>query len=214
MLHRTSPPDYGRRLSRRSGRVLGMSVVALLLASFFVAVGGVTQPLMPAAYPAVPDRCPEPHRVFVPKVVQMPGVIRGTTVLALRRDRRGIPRTPPLTTRGKWEFAWDKPANIRPGMHRGNVDLNAHTYPDGSALGNRLLRQLFRNQLIVVLGAEGQRLCYQVTKRIQVSADRPYAPYYSTDGPPQLAILVCSGRRRGPGDWSHRTIWYAAPFYS
>jgi hypothetical protein len=99
-------------------------------------------------------------------------------------------------------------------MHRGNVDLNAHTYPDGSALGNRLLRQLFRNQLIVVLGAEGQRLCYQVTKRIQVSADRPYAPYYSTDGPPQLAILVCSGRRRGPGDWSHRTIWYAAPFYS
>ncbi len=213
MLHRTSPPEFGRRLSIRSGRVPGMFVAGLLLASFFVAVGGVAQPLMPSAYPAVPDRCPEPDRAFAPKVVQMPGVLKASTVLALKRDRRGVPRTPPLTDRGKWQFAWDKPANIRPGMHRGNVKLNAHTYPDGSALGNRLLRELHVDQLIVVLGADGQRLCYQVTRRFQVSGDRGYPPYYSTTGAPRLAILVCSGRRRGPGDWSHRTIWYAKPYY-
>jgi hypothetical protein len=35
--------------------------------------------------------------------------------------------------------------------------------------------------------------------------------YYSSTGPSRLAILVCSGRRRGPGDWSHRTIWFAKP---
>jgi hypothetical protein len=211
MLHHTSPPDYRRRLSSRSSRVLGMLVAGLLLASAFVAVGGIAQPLMPSAYPAAPSGCPEPARPFIPKSVTIPGVDRHTTVLALGRDRRDVPRTPPLSDRGKWQFAWDKPSNIKPGSRHGNVKFNAHTYPDGSALGNRLLRQLFKGQRIVVLGPKGQRLCYDVTRRIQVSGDRPYRPYYATSGKPQLAILVCSGRRRGPGNWSHRTIWYASP---
>ncbi|MFC5731584.1 hypothetical protein ACFPQB_21920 [Nocardioides vastitatis] len=30
-------------------------------------------------------------------------------------------------------------------------------------------------------------------------------------GRPRLAILVCSGRRLGPGSWSRRTVWYAEP---
>ena len=94
------------------------------------------------------------------------------------------------------------------------MKLNAHTYPDGSALGNRLLRQLQEGQRIVVYGAEGQKLCYEVSNRFQVSGDRGYPPYYSTTGPARLAILVCSGVRRGPGDWAKRTIWYAKPFYS
>jgi hypothetical protein len=200
-----------------------MLVAALVLASSFLVLGGVAEPLMPTAYPAAPSRCPEPARPFVPKALEIPGVVNRTTVLALGRDRRDVPRTPPLTTRGKWQVAWDKPSNIKPGSPRGNVKLNAHTYPDGSALGtsalgksalgNRLLRQLFRDQRIVVLGPEGQRLCYDVIRRIQVAGDRPYRPYFSTSGRPQLAILVCSGRRRGPGDWSHRTIWYASPVY-
>jgi hypothetical protein len=213
MLHRTSPPDSRHRPSSRTGRVLGMLVAALVLASTFLVLGGVAEPLMPTAHPAAPSRCPEPARPFVPKALEILGVVNRTTVLALGRDRRDVPRTPPLTTRGKWQVAWDKPSNIKPGSPRGNVKLNAHTYPDGSALGNRLLRQLFRDQRIVVLGPEGQRLCYDVTRRIQVAGDRPYRPYFSTSGRPQLAILVCSGRRRGPGDWSHRTIWYASPVY-
>ena len=37
-------------------------------------------------------------------------------------------------------------------------------------------------------------------------------PRYSvTDGPPQLAIVVCSGRRLGPGVWTKRTVWFASP---
>jgi hypothetical protein len=211
MLHRTLPPDHRERTSSLPGRVLGMLVAGLVLATAMVVVGGVAEPLLPAAYPAAPDRCPEAKRPFVPKSIVIPGVDKHSTVLALRRDRRNIPRTPPLTNRGKWQFAWDKPANIMPGSPRGNVKLNAHTYPDGSALGNRLLRQLHRDQKIIVLGRDGKRLCYEVTRRIQVSGDRPYPPYYSTTGKPQLAILVCSGRRRGPGNWSHRTIWYASP---
>ena len=25
-------------------------------------------------------------------------------------------------------------------------------------------------------------------------------------------MQVCSGTRRGPGNWDHRMIWYAAPY--
>ena len=55
------------------------------------------------------------------------------------RDAQGIPGVPPLTSAGKAVFAWDRQQGIRPGAARGNVLLNAHTWPDGSALGNRLL---------------------------------------------------------------------------
>ena len=55
------------------------------------------------------------------------------------RDAAGIPGVPPLSSAGKTVFAWDREQGIRPGDRRGNVLLNAHTWPDGSALGNRLL---------------------------------------------------------------------------
>jgi hypothetical protein len=142
-------------------------------------------------------------------------VVGRTKILALGRDRNGAPRTPPLTDRGKWQFAWDRASGIRPGERYGVVRLNAHTYPrDGSyglALGNRLLARLHRGDRIVVSGGDGQRLCYRVTRRVRYRAERPLHEYYSSSGPSRLAILVCSGRRRGPGDWSHRTIWFAKP---
>jgi len=211
MLHRTSPPDFRYRLSSRSGRMVGMLVTGVLLASGFAVTGGIAEPLLPTAHPAASKRCPEPSRPFVPKSISIPGVDKHSTVLALRRDRRNVPGTPPLTDRGKTQFAWDKKSNIKAGSPRGNVKLNAHTWPDGSALGNRLLRRLHKGQRIVAHGADGQRLCYKVTRRFQIDGDRGYPPYFSTTGKPKLAILVCSGRRRGPGNWSHRTIWYAAP---
>ena len=62
-----------------------------------------------------------------------------------------------------------------------------------------------------VSGPGGERLCYRVSRRQQVRARASLSGYYDTIGPPRLAILVCSGKRRGPGDWSHRTIWYATP---
>ena len=42
-------------------------------------------------------------------------------------------------------------------------------------------------------------------------ATRRAAAYYAKDGQPQLAIVVCSGRRLGPGQWEKRTIWFARP---
>jgi sortase (surface protein transpeptidase) len=121
-----------------------------------------------------------------------------------------VPGVPALTSRGKSVFAWDREQGIRPGDPAGNVLLNAHTWPDGSALGNHLLAGLQRGDRIVVTGTNA-RLCYRVTERVEVPAEREMPRYYTTDGPPQLAIVVCSGRRLGPGTWEKRTLWFASP---
>lgn len=119
-----------------------------------------------------------------------------------------------MTTTGEHEFAWDKaPEGISPGSAQGNTLLNAHTVPwtQAPALGNLMIRRLQRGDLIVVRGAKASQ-CYRVTKRVEVPAKDPYPAYYDPSGPPQIAIIVCSGVRLGPGEWLSRTIWFASPF--
>jgi sortase (surface protein transpeptidase) len=106
-------------------------------------------------------------------------------------------------------MAFDTGNGIKPGDDRGNALLNAHTYPDGSALGNKLLEGLKKGDRIVVKGAGGH-ICYDVTKRVEVPAG-VYKPYFDKKGSPQIAIVVCSGDRLGPGVWTKRTIWFASP---
>lgn len=162
----------------------------------------------PTKRPACADQTNEP---FTPARISIPEVASGATVISPPRDSAGVPGTPPLTSSGKQEFAWD--SALAPGSKQGNVLLNAHTWPDGSALGNRMLAHLQEGDRIVVRG-EGKTLCYRVTRRIEVLASDGYPPYYDAAGPPQLAVVVCSGRRVGPGDWTHRTLWFASPVRS
>jgi hypothetical protein len=145
-----------------------------------------------------------------PSAIAIPGVTRGSGVVTPPRDARGIAGTPPLSASGKHLFAWDTAQGTRPGDAAGNVLLNAHTWPDGSALGNALLADLHVGGSVVVLG-EGMRLCYRVTERVEVLASEGLPRYYELDGPPRLAILACSGRRLGPGSWERRTVWFASP---
>jgi hypothetical protein len=212
----TTPP---RRLARLAAAAVAAGVVlaggsgvpapARALASSAVASS--------LSSPSVDGRqgCPTPDQPFTPRSVTIPRVVGSTRVLALGRDRNGVPRTPPLNDRGKWELGWDKLSHIRPGSPHGVVRMTAHTYPrDGSyglALGNRLLTRLHKGALLVARGSEGQVLCYRVVQRVTVRAEQTLPAYYDDGGPPRLAILVCSGVRRGPGDWSHRTVWFAAP---
>ena len=154
--------------------------------------------------------CADEARAFEPRSISVPGVTRNAGVVTPPRDADGVPGVPPLTAVGKTVFAWDREQAVRPGDPRGNVLLNAHTWPDGSALGNALLAGLHRGDRIVVRG-EDTRLCYRVTERVEVSAEAGLPRYYATTGPPQLAIVVCSGRRLGPGNWENRTVWFASP---
>jgi hypothetical protein len=162
--------------------------------------------------------CAPIDHAFRPTRLAVEGVLEATKILALGQDRHGVPQAPPLTERGKWQLAWDKQAGVRPGDTSGVVRLTAHTYPDGGskvpALGNLLLERLRTGAHIGVSGPAGERSCYRVTRRRQVRATDSLSGYYDTTGEHRLAILVCSGRRRGPGDWTHRTFWYAEPVAS
>lgn len=161
------------------------------------------------AVDAAAPRCSTGVAPFVPRRFHAQGVVEGADVLALSRDSRGVPGVPPVTTAGKDDVGFDAPG-VAPGSARGNVVLTMHTWPDGSALGNRLLAGLQEGERLV-LAAGRTRLCYRVTDRVEVPFDAPSDRAYDDEGPPQVVIIVCSGTRTGPGEWSHRTLWFASP---
>lgn len=153
---------------------------------------------------------------FTPTSFEIPGVLGPVPVLALPRDSRGVPDVAPLTEAGKHEVVWDKaPVGIMPGSAQGNALFNAHTWPwsQAPALGNIMLKGLQPGGTIVLKG-QGVTQCYRVTKQVVAPANGPYVGFYDTTGPPQIAIIVCSGVRAGPGDWLERTIWFASPYTS
>jgi hypothetical protein len=155
---------------------------------------------------------------FTPTRITVPGVVRDAEVLALPRDAENVPSAPAISSEGKTQFAWSRSPDPMPGSVKGNTLLNAHTWPDGTALGNKLLGGLEVGGRIVVHGesADGKRqiLCYRVTKKDVIVASDGSAEYYETEGPAQIALIVCSPPRLGPGNWLHRTIWYASPLAS
>lgn len=153
--------------------------------------------------------CPTRSKRFAPTKITLAGVIRNATIVMPPRVG-GVPGAPPLTSAGKWQVAMDRKWPIRPGDPYGNFILNAHVWPDGSALGNKMLQKLGVGDRIVVKNAD-HKLCYRVVKKVQVSPREALKRYYKVDGPPRLAIVVCSGTRLAAGVWSKRTIWYAAP---
>jgi hypothetical protein len=194
---------------------VGALIFALLPAlMIFGNTGTATAPtttaaVRPAAAATVPTVCRTPaRRGFWPLRATVARVGRNIPVLAMGRGAGHVPLPPPLTTSGKRSFAWDR-EGPKPGSAYGNVRFNAHTYPDGSALGNRLLRRLRVGARIILYG-DGVALCYKVNRKV-VTTPRHLGGYYSTSGKPKLAIVVCSGKRLGPGNWTRRTIWYAKP---
>ena len=147
-------------------------------------------------------------RPITPVRLAIQDVTRSAPVLALPRDGFGIPGVPPVSNSGKLAFGWDAPG-LRPGVPRGNAIMTAHTYPDGSAMGNFLLSNLQEGDRVTVFGPGKERLCYRVFDRVQVPFNVSGDRFYDTDGPHDLVFIVCSETRLGPGEWTHRTIWYS-----
>lgn len=161
---------------------------------------------IPAPPPGV---CANPSlKPFTPTSITIAHVVKNGQVLALPRDGHDVPNTPP--TSAKYTFAWDRPPGIKPGSDHGNVLLNAHTWPDNSAVGNAMLGKLNKGNRIILRGGKSE-ICYKVTKRVEVRASDGYPAYYDRTGTPKVALIVCSGQRLGPGNWTHRTIWFAEP---
>jgi hypothetical protein len=217
---------------RRSARVAALVAALILLVWLLVLAWPLQSPDRPPSSapatqpPAAAQKVdtgsllkPKPcyrgaSQPFAPTRITVPGVTHDAVVLALPRDAENVPQAPPISDVGKTEFAWAVPPDPMPGSATGNVLLNAHTWPDDSALGNKLLDHLQVGGRIVVQGHAGgkkQTLCYRVTKRVVIRASDGSVEYYQRNGPPQLALIVCSPPRLGPGNWLNRTIWYASP---
>ncbi|WP_157514898.1 class F sortase [Nocardioides sp. J54] len=191
-----------------------------LVAGTLVALATTPGPVpVPAAAPAAlaltsatsTGTCTRPARAFRPARLRLSAPARAVRVVRVPRTRSGAIGTPPRTRAGKWLAGWDD--QTRPGSGRGSVVLVAHTWPDGSALGNALLRRTRVGARLVLRNHDGAlRACYRVTERRQYRADAvPRARTFRSWGPEQLVVVVCSGRRLGPGRWTHRTVWYASP---
>ena len=193
------------------------AIFSVVMLTVLVAPAGsaaITPPTSPSTSSStVPKAClhQSTHK-FWPTRAKVQRVAKRVPVLWMGRYSNGIPKSPPLTSSGKRSFGWDK-KGPKPGARYGNVRFFAHTYPDGSALGNRMLGKLWVGQRIILKDKSGHVLCYKVTKRIVVTP-RSHAArvgYYRTSGSPKLAIVACSPPRLGPGNWKYRTIWYAKP---
>ncbi len=203
-------------MTRRHGIVAGGVAFAVIVGLLLTrggdqpseAVTAEPQPSPSASASAKPG-CSTAKKAFIPTSMSISGV-KTIAILPLGLDTQGIPGTPPLTSAGKQSMAFDISSGIKPGSKAGHALFNAHTYPDGSALGNTLLDKLNKGDQIVVKGLGGQ-ICYKVTKESEVAADSRDSGYFDTEGKPEIAIVVCSGQRLGPGVWTKRTIWFASP---
>lgn len=211
---------------QRGRRVLQRLVVAVPCTTLLAVVTGSALLGLSTPQPVEPDgtlstaALSEAHvpgpcdhhatKAFTPTAIDIDGVGHGFPVVALGRDG-DVPGVPPV--KASRTVALDAPGP-RPGASSGLVRLNAHTWPNGGALGNQLLAKLRVGDLLTLRDG-ATKLCYRVTDRIDVDADATTGEaadrFYDLDGTPEVAFLVCSGERRGPGDWSKRTIWWAKP---
>lgn len=147
---------------------------------------------------------------FVPKKALLVN-LASARVLA-RGRHNGVPLTPPLTTAGKRALGWDK-LGYRPGDKYGHILMIAHSYPDGSALGNDMVRRLKLGMIIKVYGGNGEIQCYKVVVKKTAKPSKQLSRfYYGTNrSEPRLALITCSGTRISAGVWTTRTIWFAKP---
>lgn len=191
---------------------LAILVIVGLVATLIAAGVGNAQAQGPTATQAISaDSCRTtavgPIRPTEAVIAQLN---RTVDVVRVRRKRNGQIGTPPLTQRGKGQLGWDP--HIQPGAGWGSVITDAHTWPDGSALGNAMLRDLQEGATIVMRDQAGSSVCYRITKRGSYPRKRiPRSSMFQPWGAEQLVIVVCSGKRLGPGNWLRRTVWWAEP---
>lgn len=156
------------------------------------------------------DSCISTGAYVRPVAARLSGLDATYDVVPVKRRPDGSIGSPPLSRKGKQLLGWDP--FTRPGEGSGSVIFDAHTWPDGSALGNALLEKMHPGQTIAVQGGDGQQVCYEITDRRSYPAGRvPRKKLFRHWGSEQLVVVVCSGKRLGPGAWSRRTIWRARP---
>lgn len=147
---------------------------------------------------------------FSPENVAVPGVGEfDVQSLARVEDESGGISSAGPTNDNPSVFAWDN-ESAEVGA-RGNVLFTAHTFrKKSSALGNRLLKELHRGEVLAVAGNGDEVACYRVTERLEVEVeDYPVDRVYLDETADQAVITVCSDF--DGGDWARRTLWFLEP---
>lgn len=187
-----------------------VAVPVVLVAQVLLVHAGPAAAPASAAAAADAPYCKRPAKGFVPTRASIPALDRTLRVVQVKRRSNGAVGAGPVTDEGKWLMAMDP--QTKPASRKGSVILSGHTWPDGSALGNALLRNLREGHRIALIGNDGKRACYKITERAQYAVrDVPNNKAFRYWGREQVVIVTCSGKRLGPGNWSHRTIWYGVP---
>ena len=184
-----------------------IALLALVLAYTMLAT---TSPAESATSSHPAQRCKRPAHGFVPTKAGIPAIGRTVKVIQVKRTSSGAIGAGPVSQSGKWLMAMDPKRH--PGGHRGTVILSGHTWPDGSALGNAMLEHLWTGNGIILAGAH-DTACYRINRRKSYPANQVPSKYiFRPEGPEQVVIVACSGKRLGPGNWTRRTVWFATPW--
>jgi len=194
-------PAHGTRAGLFAGLIVG-----LVLAT----IGLPEAQASPSASGARATACAVTPAKVKPRRAAIPALGRATYKVVKVKRKHGEIGTPPTTKAGKRLVGWDP--HKRPGSGVGSVVIDAHTWPDGSALGNKMLKKLRRGDVVVLTDGRGHGVCYRIRSRHSYSRNRiPAVKIFRTWGKEQLAIVVCSGKRLGPGNWLRRTVWIGVP---
>lgn len=194
------------------GALLGLALIAAVGGAFFWLAPRSDAETLSVTWPQLAtlnDPCAGGAQApFTPTSITVGAVAADLPVIALGRDGNNIPSTPPVSA--KMTVAWDKPG-IAPGSPAGSAIFNAHTWPNGTALGNYMLDGLHEGDVFTVKADDGTKLCYRIDKRFTDTDRHVPDGFYDKTGPHKLAFIVCAPPRLGPGHWAHREYWYASP---
>ena len=224
-------------------RLLGLLAVILVVAAAVVWQVGRQQPsssvtvVAPPASTSAPVRPPSPSGTGIPRPTTAtaggrsaspgPCATAGAFVptrFSVARLDVAVPVVPVDEQSSKgtmappidrpWEVAWidttNKPGSRSPGV----INLTAHTYHAGGAIGNSLYRTdpLRPGDLIVLSDGAGRSACYRYTRQVKFAASTYSSNstvFYDQQSAPQLRLMICWDYNRGTKDWDSRVVFYA-----
>ena len=168
----------------------------------------------PTSNPTSRAQCAASGGSFVPTKFTIARLKVSVPVVSVDQQSSNGTMAPPVDQ--PWEVAWidttNKPGSSAPGV----VDLTAHTYHAGGAIGNSLYstNPLRPGDLIVLSDGSGHSACYRFTKETKFAA-ASYAStstvFYDQQRSPQVRLMICWDYNRGTGDWDSRVVFYADP---
>ncbi|HEX2857434.1 MAG TPA: class F sortase [Propionibacteriaceae bacterium] len=156
-------------------------------------------------------------RSFVPTRFAIPRLKITVPVVPVDEQSSNGTMAPPVDQ--PWEVAWidtsNKPASHSPGV----INLTAHTYHAGGAIGNSLYltNPLRSGDLIVLSDGSGHQSCYRYTKQVKFSAasyTSNSTVFYDQQSSPQVRLMICWDYHPDTRYWASRVVFYANPVRS